>query len=155
MEIATAEREFKEESLTLKQQASAIQVKSVESYASAGELGKSMKELRQKVVDYFKPLKDAANKAHKALTTRENEELKPIDEAITILRAEMNKYTADQERIRKVAEDKLKAEQEAIAAKERERLLKAAIKAEDKGNGGKVAKVAEVVNEDGDPGATE
>ena len=134
MEIATVETSFKEDALTLKSQAQAIKVISKESYVTAGELGKGMKALRARVVEYFKPLKDAANKAHKVLTTKEAEELKPIDEAIKILADSMDTFNAEQERIRKAAQDKIRAEKEAIAAKEREKLLAQAIKAEEKGN---------------------
>ena len=69
------EQEFKQEALTLKEQVTAISVTNIETYASAGELGKNIKTLREKVVDYFKPLKDAAFKAHKTITAKEAEEL--------------------------------------------------------------------------------
>ena len=137
------EREFKEEALTLKGQATAIKVRDVETYASAGELGKAMKELRSKVVEYFAPLKDAAHKAHKAITAKEAEELKPIDEAITILRSTMNAFTAEQERLRRIEEDKLRKIEEERAAKEREKLLAQAVKAEAKGNGDKAEELLE------------
>lgn len=130
---AIMEKDLQDEVVSLKDQAIAIKVSNVQSYVEAGELGKSLKELRAKVVAYFEKPKKKAADAHRELCNMEKAELKPIDEAITILHAEMNKYTAEQERIRKAAEDKLKAEQEETAAKERERLLNAAARADERG----------------------
>lgn len=134
MEVEKIEKELHESALSLKEQAQAIKIADKESFASAGELGKGMKELRAKVVEYFKPLKDAAYKSHKAITAKEAEELKPIDEAITILRDAMNAFTREQERLRRIEQERLDAIANEKAAKEREKLLNQAVKAEAKGN---------------------
>lgn len=133
MENAVIEKELETTALTLKQQASAMVVKDVSQYAAAGELGKSIKELRGKIVDYFAPIKKAAHEAHKAITAKESEELKPVDEAIGILRDTMNAFTREQERIRQGEERKAREAAEELARKERDKLLAAAIKAEEKG----------------------
>lgn len=133
MENAVMEKELEVKALTLKDQATAMVVNDVTQYAAAGELGKSIKELRAKIVTYFKPLKESAFAAHKAITAKESEELKPVDEAIAILRDTMNAFTREQERIRQEAERKARQEAEAAAEKERQRLLAQAIKAEEKG----------------------
>ena len=139
MEIATIEKELKETALTLKGQALAVKVSDTTTYEAAGDLGKAMKDLRQKVVDYFKPLKDAAFKAHKAVTAKESEELKPIDEALEIVRSARDTYAREEERKRREAEAKLQREAEERAEKERQALLKKAEKAEVKGNTEKAA----------------
>ena len=41
-----------------------------DSYSIAGNVLKEVKSKQKMVIDFFAPLKDAANKAHKALTTR-------------------------------------------------------------------------------------
>ena len=143
MENAIIEKELEGQALTLKGQATSMIVQDVAGYAAAGELGKGIKELRQKIVDYFKPLKDAAHKAHKAITEKEGLELKPVDEAINILRDTMNAFTRKQEEIRVAAGKKARDEAEAIAAAGREKLLKAAVKAEKAANKAEKASVKE------------
>lgn len=130
MENQVIEKELETTAITLKDQATAMVVKDVVTYAAAGELGKSIKELRAKIVDYFKPLKEAAHAAHKAVTTKEGEELKPVDEAINILRATMNAFNEEQKRLERIEQARLQAIADEEARKEREKLLHAAIKAE-------------------------
>lgn len=133
MENQVIEKELEGKALTLKDQATSMVVLDVTGYAAAGELAKSIKELRVKIVDYFKSLKEAAHQAHKAITTKEAGELKPVDEAIQILRDMMNNFIREQERIRQEAEKKARLAAEEEARKEREKLLAQAIKAEEKG----------------------
>jgi HD superfamily phosphohydrolase len=130
MENQVIEKELETTALTLKDQATAMVVKDVTGYSAAGELGKSIKELRAKIVDYFQPLKEAAHKAHKAITTKEAEELKPVDEAISILRNTMNAFNEEQKRLERIEQARLQAIADEEARKEREKLLAAAIKAE-------------------------
>lgn len=127
------EKELEGKALSLKDQATAMTIVDVTSYAAAGELGKNIKELRAKIVDYFAPLKKAAHEAHKAIAAKEAGELKPVDEAINILRATMNSFNAEQERLRREEEARLRKEEEERAEKERQKLLNQAIKAEEKG----------------------
>lgn len=133
MENQVIEKELETKVATLKEQVDAIVVGTVQSYSLAGEMGKGLKELRGKIVDYFAPLKDAAHKAHKAITSKESEELKPLDEAITILRNKMNAFNEEQKRLERIEQARLQKIADDAAAAEREKLLKAAIKAEEKG----------------------
>ena len=133
MENVMVEKELETTALTLKDQATAMVIRDVTTFAAAGELGKSIKDLRAKIVDYFAPIKKAAHDAHKAITAKESAELKPVDEAIAILRDTMNVFTREQERIRQEAERKARLAAEEDARKEREKLLAAAVKAEEKG----------------------
>lgn len=141
------EQELQTKALSLKDQATAMTVKDVTQYAAAGELGKSMKELRAKIVDYFAPLKKAAHEAHKAITAKEGEELKPVDEAISILRDTMNTFTREQERIRQEEERKAREKAEEDARKEREKLETQALKALEKGNEEKAETLLEKAEE--------
>src|SRR3990172_5848069 len=110
---------------------------------TAGEFVKGLKELKDKIIDYFKPLKEAAYKAHKAITQKENDELTPIDEADRMVRQSISAYLMEQEAIRKAAQEQLEAEARAAATKEQERLLKQAVKADEKGDAEKSAELIE------------
>lgn len=143
MENAVIEKELGSTALTLKEQATAMVVKDVAGYTAAGELGKSIKDLRARIVDYFAPLKKAAHEAHKAITTKESGELKPVDEAIAILRDSMNTFSREQERLRLEAQRKAEAEAKAAADKEREKLLTQAVTAEEKGKNDKAESLLE------------
>lgn len=143
MENQVIEKELENKAITLKDQATAMTVKDVTQYAAAGELGKSIKELRAKIVDYFAPLKKAAHEAHKAITAKESSELKPVDEAINILRDTMNAFTREQERIRQEEERKQRLAAEEAARKEREKLEAQALKALDKGKEEKAEELLE------------
>lgn len=138
-EITLLEKQMYDEALTLKGQAQAIAVTDHISYQAAGEFAKGLKELKKKVTEYFEPLKEAAHKAHKAVTQREKEELKPIEDADQLIRQGMSAYLNEQERIRKEEQRKLEAEAKIAADKERERLLSLAVKNEEKGEDEKAA----------------
>lgn len=133
MDNQIIEKEFMSTAVSLKDQATAMKVVDVAGYTAAGELGKSLKELEKKVVYYFKPLKETAFAAHKAITAKESEELKPIKEAVQILRDSMNAYRREQERIRQEEERKARLAAEEDARKEREKLEAQALKAIEKG----------------------
>lgn len=128
------EAEFVEQALTLKEKATGLVVLSQETFAAAGDEIKLLKDNAGKIIDFFKPLKEAAHAAHKAITTKEAEVLKPIKEADSIIRGKMNVYLTEQENIRRIAEDKARREAEEVARKERGKLLAQAVKAEEKGN---------------------
>ena len=134
MENAMIEKELEGQALTLKDQATAMIVKDVTSYAAAGELGKGIKELRAKIVAYFKDLKESAHQAHKKICDRESSELKPVDEAINILRDTMNAFNAEQKRLEAIEQARLQKIADDATEAERQRLLKLAVKAEEKGN---------------------
>jgi hypothetical protein len=143
MENQVIERELETKVTTMKEQVDVIVVGTVQSYALAGEMGKGLKELRSKIVDYFAPLKDAAHKAHKAITGKESEELKPLDDAITVLRNKMNAFNEEQKRLERIEQAGLQKIADDAAEAERQRLLKAAIKAEEKGKDEKAEELLE------------
>lgn len=134
--------EIETQAMTLYEQALSIQVVDQDTFKAAGEFGKSLKELEKKIVDFFKPLKEAAHQAHKAITRKEAEELSPVKEAMDTLRLSMNKFLQEQERIRQEEERKARLAAAEAARKEEERLLALAAKAEEKG---KVEKAEELL----------
>jgi len=125
--------EITSQSVTLHQQALSIKVVDQNTFKTAGEFGKSLKDLEKKIVDFFKPLKESAFAAHKAVTKKEADELAPVKEAMNTLRLSMNEFLQEQERIRQEDERKLRLAAEEAAKKETDRLLALATKAEEKG----------------------
>ena len=61
-------------------------ISSEEEYEKAAEFGKQIKEKAKVVTDFFKPMKDSAYQAHKAVCDREKTMLKPLQEAERILK---------------------------------------------------------------------
>lgn len=137
------EQEFEEQSLTLYEQALLLTVSDKATYTAAGEFVKPLKELEKKILDHYAPMKKAAHEAHKAITAKETEDLKPVREAMDLVRKSMNKYLADVEAARRKAEAAAQKAAEEEAEKERQRLLRQAEKAEAKGNEEKVEELLE------------
>lgn len=132
-EIAVTEEKIKEEALTLKQRADALQIVTPEDYTASAEFKKSLKDLDKSIVTFFEPMKKSTHEAWKSVCNKENEARKPITEADTIVTKKRTAYYDEQERIRTAAEAKAQREAEEAAKKERERLLALAVKAEEKG----------------------
>ena len=78
-----------------------------EHYIAAGEAMKVVKEKIKFVEDWFKPQVDAAHKAHKILTTKRGEELKPLKEIYNQIsgKAGTYQYNKEQEARRKAKEE--------------------------------------------------
>lgn len=133
------------EALTLPQQARAIVIKDQATYNEAATLKISFSQWRKKIVDEFAPMKEAAHKAHKAITAKEGEYLAPVTEAEGILKTAIIRYQDEQEAIRRTEQRRLeevarqaaeadRQRREAEAAEIRQAELKArleAIKAEE------------------------
>lgn len=137
------EAELEQETLTLYEQATSLIVSDAATYAAAGELGKGLKDLEKKIVDYFAPMKKAAHEAHKAITKKESDELAPVKEAMDVVRKTMNTFIQEQERIRREAERKARAEEEERARKEKERLEAQVLKALESGKDEKAESLLE------------
>lgn len=76
----------------------------VETCRKAKESLLLLKRAEDKVVTFFRPIKDAAHKAHKAITTKEAESLKPIADARRTLSGLIYSFEQAQERLRREAE---------------------------------------------------
>lgn len=86
-------------------------------YRRAAEFGRAIKQEVAAVKDFFKPLKDAAHKAHAAICEKEKNSLKPLERAEKLIKSSMSNYLEEQDRVRKEAEER--ARREAEAAMER------------------------------------
>lgn len=127
------EAELEQQALTLYEKVLSISIFDQDSYAAAGEVGKGLKELEKKIIDYFEPLRVTAKANYDAVLEKKNSELAPVKEAMDVLRKTMNVFIQEQERIRQEQERIARVAAEEAAKKEREKLLAQAVKAEEKG----------------------
>jgi uncharacterized membrane protein YqiK len=141
--------EVEEKALSIVDQAKAVKVIDSETYTAAGIMWKSIGDMIKEVKDTFDPICEAAHKAHKAATEKRSKYLDPLTNAQKSVKALMSAYDAEQERIRKAEEDRLRkiaedeekerrrAEQERLEAErkaEEDRLLAEAQAAKDRGD---------------------
>ncbi len=115
------------EALTLPEQAKAIVITDAASYQVAANFKITLAGWRKKITDEFKPMKDAAHKAHKAITEKEGSYLKPITDAELLLRTSLVKWQDEQERIRRAEQMRLEAEARQRAEAERQQREEAAL----------------------------
>lgn len=127
------EKALTEEITSIEQHAETFIVETEDDYRMACDFGRALKNKSAEVKAFFKPMKDSAYQAHKAVCDRENAMLKPLVNAEKIIKAACTGYLREQERKRKEAEE---AARRAIEA-ERERMLKEAAEAEAAGNAAK------------------
>ena len=114
----------------ISQQAMAMTVTDIVSYQEAGRVLLAFDKMKKNIVVYFKPLKDAADKAHKAICDREKEELAKLSPGLNYLNKAMTVYNLAEATKRREEEERLR--QIAVKAEEEER-LQAAIQAEKEG----------------------
>ncbi len=135
--------EIEIKSMTLYEQATVLTIFDQASFASAGELGKTLKLMEKEIIDHYKPIKQAHDAAKKVILDKEKADLSPVQEAMSIVRATMNTFLQQQERIRQEEERKARLAAEEAARKEQERLFALAAKAEEKGKEEKAEELLE------------
>lgn len=121
----------------------AVRVTDQVSLGKAGDIAKGLREMKKQVTDWFSPMKKAAHESWKGICAKENDTLKPLEEAENYVRKQMNDYLAEQEKIRQEAERKARIAAEEAARKEREKLEAQAMKALDKGKDDKAEALME------------
>ena len=126
---AIDENSLKTETVSLEVRADALKVTNDEEYQDAAEFLKTLKDQAGKVKDFFKPLKDAAHKAHKEVCDREKMMLDPLTKAESVIKKAVGGYLAEQERKRKAAEERARQ----AAKAEADRLLAEAAALENEG----------------------
>lgn len=130
VEAAPKEKELTKALSTIEFQAESIVIKDDEDYQQAAEFGRLLKQKASEVKDFFKPMKEQANKAHKAVCDREKMMLTPLTNAELTLKRTMGDYNLEQERKRKALEEELRRK----AQEEADRKLAEAIAAEESGD---------------------
>lgn len=110
-------------------QAGAITIDTEEEYQSAANFGRMLKQRSADVKDFWKPMKDAAHKAHAEICAKEKQMLQPLVNAEKILKQTMSTYVAEQERKRREAEEAARK----VAQLEADKKLQEAINLSDNG----------------------
>lgn len=128
-EGATKEAEIKQEVSQVEIRAKEMIISTDEDYEKAAEFGRQIKEKAKVVTDFFKPMKDSAYQAHKAVCDREKTMLSPLQNAEKTLKKAMADYHQEKERKRLELEEQMRREAEA----ERERKLNEAAALEEAG----------------------
>ena len=108
-----------------------VKINTVEDYTRAGQILLTIKDIRKKIENTFKPIKQKMDAAKKEVLDQEKLADKPLAEAEAYIKPLIATYNAEQEKSRKAEEDRLRkiAEDE-----EKERRLKEAVAAEQSGN---------------------
>ena len=123
------EKELKKELQTIEAESKII-VADKETYETATTIVISLKDMRKKIVDYWRAPKDAAFTAHKEITKKEKEMLDPVDIRIKELSNNINKFLTDERRKREEEQRRLDDERRKQEAKERAKIEARAEKAE-------------------------
>jgi len=110
------------------------------SYQRAADTLVTIATVQKRITEWFAPMVEAANKAHKALTGKRKESLDPLDRASSVLRRAMGDWKTEQDRLQRQAEA---AAQEALRKAEQERALVEAAALESAGQGALAVAVVE------------
>jgi hypothetical protein len=110
---------IEQQALTTVERAKGLVVRSVEDRGLAAEYGRAIVALDKEVEAFFKPMKEAAAKAHKEICTKENSVRKPLEEAKRYLSGQIGNFDQEAERERRAEEariqEQLRLEAEADA----------------------------------------
>jgi len=126
-------------STELTERAKAIEVVDPGTQSIASEILLAVASMRAEIADTFKPMKDAAYKAHKVVCDQERKVDAPLAAVEVALKAQIGTYVQEQQRLARVAEEalreaeRLRAEQEAAKATV-EQALEQAVDLEARGN---------------------
>jgi hypothetical protein len=123
------ELEQKQQAITITEQARTFAISTQQDYNNAAEVCKDIKTKIKTIEDYWKPLKDNAHAAHKAICAKEAELLAPFTKAETAIKGKMTTFQRqlmEEQRIQR-------EEQERFRREESERLMKAAEEAQQEG----------------------
>lgn len=137
------ENELKQEILTADERVNAIVVNSNESYQEAGAVVIELDTLAKRITDYWDEPIRKAHEAHKALTSKRAEMLKPVDDRKKLLRGKISAYLTEQERIRREEQRKIDEARRKQEADERAKLEARAAKAEESGKAEKAEALRE------------
>jgi hypothetical protein len=86
-------------------EAESIAISSDADYNDAAEFGRKLKRALSDVTDFFKPMKEAANKAHREVCDREKIMLKPLQNAESVLKSTMGNYALRKEQEKRAIEE--------------------------------------------------
>lgn len=137
------EKELTRELKTVEKRAGELVVTDQESYAIAGQVIIDIDGMVKRINDYWSdPIKKAFD-AHRSLTAKRAEMLKPLETKRNAIKKLISDYATEQARRQREEQEKLNREREEKERKERERLEKMAVKAEEKGQSEKAEALRE------------
>jgi len=116
--------------LSVPDQAKQISIKTMDDYVRAGEIMLTIKAIRKKITDTFKPIKQKMDAAKQEVLDQERAADAPLKEAEALLSPQIITWNREQERIRQAEEARLREE---ARKQEEERRLQEAILAEQHG----------------------
>jgi len=143
---ATIEEQLEKSGAAAVQTAKAFKITSQDDYEQGAKYLTGIKTRMKQITEYWKPAKEAADKAHKQLVAKEKQMLEPLKEAEGIIKRTMLNHQQAVERARREAEAEARRRQE----EEAQRLLEQAVQAEEKGDDQQAAinmAMAEMVSE--------
>lgn len=114
------------EALTWPERVKGITITDQASYDLAAGIKLDLTALRKRIVEEFAPMKEAAHRAHKAITSKEAEYLAPITQAEGIIVSSLKRFMAEQERIQQEAQRKLDQERREAEEADRQRRIEEA-----------------------------
>jgi hypothetical protein len=116
--------------LSVPDQAKQISIKTMDDYVRAGEIMLTIKAIRKKITDTFKPIKQKMDAAKQEVLDQERAADAPLKEAEALLSPQIIAWNREQERLRQEEENRLREE---ARKQEEERRLQEAILAEQHG----------------------
>jgi transcriptional regulator of heat shock response len=116
--------------LSVPDQAKQISIKTMDDYVRAGEIMLTIKAIRKKITETFKPIKQKMDAAKQEVLDQERAADAPLKEAESWLSPQIITWNREQERIRQEEEARLR---EIARKEEEERQLQEAILAEQSG----------------------
>lgn len=135
--------QIQEYALTICEQGLHVAIKTVDDYTAAAELLREIKSAIKQIEDDIDPIIKKQFEAHRALTQKKAEVLKPFKEADAFVRMRMSGYLQNLERIRREEQRKAELAAQEAARKEQERLLEKAAKADAQGKTDKASALLE------------
>jgi hypothetical protein len=94
-----------------------------EHLAAAGEVGKTLREMKKTIEEHYRPIKQSMDASKKVVLDKEKADLAPILAAIDQLNAMSSACLTKREQERQAEERRLRAIEEERARKEQEKLL--------------------------------
>lgn len=119
-----------EDASLILEKADALLIASDEEYELAGAFGTAVKKKITEVKSFFKPMKDNAHQAHKAICDREKAVLTPLEKAEKLVKGAMGCYVMAKEAERRAEEEAMRR----AAEMERERQFDIAVALEEQGD---------------------
>lgn len=106
------ETKLGKEIATIEIEAEGLMINDDVTYAAAVDFGRKLKQKQAEVTDFFKPLKQAADMAHKVICDKEKTVLLPLQNAERTIKNGIARYQEEQRRIQREKEEELRRMQE-------------------------------------------